>query len=323
MKHRTGLTHALVLIVIAALVYLPLITKVGFTHDDWYLMYSAGAEGADVFHEIYSMDRPLRAYVFEPAYILFGQNVLFYNLSSWLFRVLSAVTLLWLLRKIWRGQDSSNLLIAVLFLIYPGFLAQFNGVDYLPQFGSLAFAMLSLALTVHAFDEANLARKVLAIFAAIVLGILYLGLVEYEVGFEALRALLIFILVAPIASPFRERIIKTIKIWLPYSLILFSFGIWRIFFFVGDRKATDVNVQFEQLGQYPLQTMFGWGVQVVQDSFDVFFSAWVIPLTRLFDQVQGWGVLIAVLVAVLTIFMLSKLKEELQEGTSFQFSHEA
>lgn len=323
MKHRTGLAHALVLIVIAALVYLPLISQIGFTHDDWYLMYAAGAEGADVFHEIYSVDRPLRAYVFEQAYNLFGQNVLPYNLSSWLFRVLSAATLLWLLRKIWRGQDSLNLLIAVLFLIYPGFLAQFNGVDYLPQFVSLAFAMLSLALTVHAFFEANLVRKVLAIFAAIVLGILYLGLVEYEVGFEALRVLLIFVLAAHAAIPFRERILKTIKIWLPYSLILLSFGVWRIFFFEGDRKATDVNVQFEQLGRYPLQTVFGWGVQVSQDLFDVFLSAWVIPLARLFDQVQGWGVLLTVIAAGLTIFASSKLNVEPQEGTSSVFSREA
>lgn len=325
MKQRTGLILALALVVIAALVYLPLITQVGFTHDDWYLMYSAGAEGADVFHEIYSVDRPLRAYVFEPAYNLFGQNVLFYNLSSWFFRVLGALALLWLLRKIWRGQDSLMFLMSLLFLLYPGFLAQFNGVDYLPQFVSVAFAMLSLALTIHAFFEMNLPRKMLAILAAVVLGILYLGLVEYEVGFEALRLLLIFILVARVTVPLRERVIKTIKIWLPYSILLLGFGMWRIFFFEGDRKATDVNIQFGQLGQYPLQTVLGWGVQVFQDLFDVFLSAWVIPLARSFDQVQGWGVLIAVLVAGLTVFILTRFKTEEAQiaSTSFDITREA
>jgi len=325
MKQRTGLIHALALVVIAALVYLPLIAQVGFTHDDWYLMYSAGAEGADVFHEIYSVDRPLRAYLFEPAYNLFGQKVLFYNLSSWIFRVLGALALLWLLQRIWRGQDSLTFLMTLLFLLYPGFLAQFNGVDYLPQFVSVAFAMLSLALTVYAFFDMNLPRRVLAILAAVLLGMLYLGLVEYEVGFEALRLLLIFILVARATIPLRERIIKTIKIWFPYSIIPLGFGMWRIFLFEGDRKATDVNIQFEQLGQYPLQTVFGWGVQVLQDLFDVFLSAWVIPLARLFDQVQGWGGVIAVVVAGLTVFILTRFKTEEAQiaSTPFDATREA
>jgi hypothetical protein len=97
MKDRNGLMSALILIIVAALAYLPLINQIGYSHDDWYLMASARAEGADVFHSIYSVDRPLRAYVLAPAYRLFGQNVLFYNLSAWAFRVLSALLFLWTL----------------------------------------------------------------------------------------------------------------------------------------------------------------------------------------------------------------------------------
>src|SRR5688572_25478966 len=229
MKERTGWISVLTLIVIAALAYLPLINQIGYSHDDWYLMASARAEGADVFHDIYSVDRPLRAYVLTPAYRLFGQNVLLYNLSAWAFRVLSALLFLWMLKMLWPNRSYETLIMALLYVLYPGFLSQYNGIDYQPQIISLALAMLSLALTVHAFFEKRFTYKVVGISLSIIMGILYLGLVEYEVGFELIRFTLLFVLVGRVTFSFRERVFRTIKSWLPYSLILLGFGVWRIF----------------------------------------------------------------------------------------------
>jgi hypothetical protein len=325
MKERAGLISILALIVIAALAYLPLINQIGYSHDDWYLMTSARAEGGDVFHQIYSVDRPLRAYVLAPAYRLFGQNVLLYNLSAWAFRVLSALLFLWLLRMLWPGSWRWTLMIALLYVLYPGFLSQPNGIDYQPQIISLALAMLSLALTVYAFFEKRFAYTVVWISLSILLGILYLGLVEYEVGFELIRFALLFILGGRVTFSSRERIIRTIKTWLPYSLILISFGIWRIFLFQGDRKATDVDVQFEQIRLYPLQTLYHWLVQVIEDLYDVMFSAWTIPLSQLMDYIQRWGSAVAILMAGLLLIVSIKLDDRNIEENSFQpaFAREA
>jgi 4-amino-4-deoxy-L-arabinose transferase-like glycosyltransferase len=243
-NERIGLVSVLTLIIVAALAYLPLINQIGYSHDDWYLMASARAEGADVFHEIYSVDRPLRAYVLEPAYRLFGQNVLLYNLSAWAFRVLSALLFLWMLRMLWPKHSHGTFMMALLYVLYPGFLSQYNGIDYQPQIISLALAMLSLALTVYAFFERGFTYRVAGISLSILLGILYLGLVEYEAGFEFIRLMGLFILAGRLATSFRERVLRTIQAWLPYSLILLGFGVWRIFFFQGDRKATNIDVQF-------------------------------------------------------------------------------
>ncbi len=309
MKERTGLVSALTLIIVAALAYLPLINQIGYSHDDWYLMASARAEGADVFHEIYSVDRPLRAYVLVPAYRLFGQNVLLYNLSAWVFRVLSALLFLWLLRMLWPGSWRWTFMMAFLYALYPGFLSQYNGIDYQPQIISLVLAMLSLALTVYAFFEKRFPYKVAGISLSILLGILYLGLVEYEVGFEFIRLMLLIVLAGRVTSSYRERIFRTIKSWLPYFLIMLGFGFWRIFFFQGDRKATDVGVQFEQVRLYPFQTLYHWMVQVIQDLYDVMFSAWTIPLSQLMDYIQLWGSAIAILTVSLILIASIKLDD--------------
>jgi hypothetical protein len=302
------------LVLVGALVYLPLIHKIGYTHDDWYLMASAGAEGPGVFRTIYSVDRPLRAYVLAPAFELFGQNVLFYNLSAWAFRVLSAILFLWLLRMLWPGWTVWTWLMAVLYLIYPGFLSQLNGIDYQSQILSLALAMLSVALTVTVYFQKNTVYKVMGVSLSILLGLLYLGLVEYEAGFELMRLAILFTLAGRAAKSFRDRIIATIKLWMPYSFVLLGFGIWRVFIFQAERRATDIGVQFERLILYPVQTMAGWFVQVVQDLFDITFAAWVIPFSQVTSAIQGWGVVLALVAAGLVLILLNMMKlDEVQQ----------
>lgn len=324
-KDRSAVISTLVLIVVAALTYLPLLNQIGYSHDDWYLMASARAEGADVFHAIYNVDRPLRAYVLAPAYRLFGQNASFYNLSAWAFRVLSALLFWWMLRTLWPGHSRWTLIMALLYVLYPGFLSQPNGIDYQSQIISLALAMLSLGLTVYAFFEQRAMHKAIWVFLAIISGILYLGLVEYEVGFELIRLLLLFMLVSRVTHDYRERVVRTGKSWLPYFLIVLGFGVWRIFFFQGDRKATDMDVQLEQARLYPLQSLYHWMVQVIQDLYDVMFSAWVIPLSQLIDQIQRWGGAIAILAAGLIFFLFMKSDDRnLQEDPSpASFAREA
>lgn len=324
-KDRSGLISVLMLIVVAALAYLPLVNRIGYSHDDWYLMASARAEGADVFHEIYSVDRPLRAYVLAPAYRLFGENVVFYNLSAWAFRVLSALLLLWLLRMLWPGRSGWTFVMALLYMLYPGFLSQYNGIDYQSQLISLALAILSLGLTVYTFFEKRLTHRVFGIALSILLGVIYLGLVEYEVGFEFVRLMLLFVLAGRATYDYRERIFRTLKLWLPYSLILLGFGVWRIFFFQGDRKATDIDVQFETVRLYPLQTVYRWMVQVLQDLYDVMFSAWTIPLSQLTDYIQRWGGIIAVLTAglILILFMRFGDKNVQEDPSPVSFAREA
>jgi hypothetical protein len=94
MKDRIWLTQVLVLVLVSAAVYLPLMNRIGYTHDDWYLMASARAEGPSVFWDIFSVDRPFRALVMIPAYSLFGANPFYYNLSAYIFRVAGALALL-------------------------------------------------------------------------------------------------------------------------------------------------------------------------------------------------------------------------------------
>ncbi len=44
-----GFILSALLLIAAGLVYLPFVFRFGYYYDDWYLMYAAGAKGADGF----------------------------------------------------------------------------------------------------------------------------------------------------------------------------------------------------------------------------------------------------------------------------------
>lgn len=291
------------LILISALVYLPLIRQIGYINDDWYLMWSAGAYGPQAFTDIFSVDRPARAWVMIPAYILFGGNPLYYNLSAYVFRLISALALFWLLRMLWRQHNRFAFLASLLYLIYPGFLSQHNGIDYQSQMVSLAAALLSVAFSIRALSAGSALWKFVLIASSILLGWLYLGLVEYFIGFEFMRFACFFLLSSREHSLWRDRWAESIKRWAPNILTPLAFMAWRLFFFQSERGATDVGLQFEGLSLYPLQTIYHWSAQMIQDLFDVMVSAWVLPVSQLTGFIQAWGVVLALMVVGLILFM--------------------
>src|SRR6185436_6486502 len=116
MKNKSILSIIL-LVIVSAIAYLPLVSKFGYYYDDWYLMHSAGAQGPSVFWDIFSVDRPYRALVMIPAYTLFGANPLYYNVSAYLFRLAGGLALFWILKTLWPQQQGTTTLMALLFLV--------------------------------------------------------------------------------------------------------------------------------------------------------------------------------------------------------------
>jgi hypothetical protein len=349
-----------ILLVVSALTYLPFIGRFTYANDDWYLMYGAHVQGSDYFAPAYERDRPMRAYVLGPAYELFGDDQLPYHVSAYAFRFLGAVSLFWLLNQVWpRGASSlrgmsvardeaipstarrllrreehpprndgnyqlplTNLLITLLFLIYPGFLSQPNPIDYQSQIVSLFAAMTSLALTIAALKTPKLALKVACNVLSFFLAWVYLGLIEYYLGLEVLRLLVVFMVIRHSTSdprPNYQLLITTLRSWLPFLLGPLTFLIWRLFFFTSERSATDAGLQLGALFASPLQTGLWWLARFVQDTINVIFLAWGVPLYHLAFNLrlsETWiGFALAFAVAAGVVFVLVRVQES--ESSTF------
>jgi hypothetical protein len=317
-KKQDHFFSILVLLIISGLTYLPLLGKFGYTNDDWYLMYAASAYGPNAFIDIFSVDRPGRVLVMIPAYELFGANPLFYNLSAFLFRTLGGVALLGLLRRLWSGRPVSAIGMAVLFLVYPGFLSMPNAIDYQSHIVGLAAALLSIWLTIQAVQSDRLLEKILSDSGAVLFGWLYLSQMEWYIGFEFFRWACVFLLASRHGGTVFQKGIRAIRCAYPSLLVPAAFLVWRLFFFSSQRGATDVDLQFELFKLYPVQTVYHWSIQVLQDLYDVLLAAWVIPLSRLLEYIEWWGWSLALIASGIVMFLLFKLDRADRRAASEQ-----
>ena len=313
--------------VVGVLAYLPFVGQFGYFNDDWYLMYSAGAKGPTVFFDIFSIDRPLRAFVMIPAYVLFGANPLWYNLSAFVFRLLSAFGFVRLSAIVWPRQRVTGMFMGVLFLLYPGFLSQFNGIDYQSQMVGLAAAVFSIVLTLEAVRSKNRLLKLVLYVSSGLLAWLYIGLVEYFIGFELVRLAYIFLLAGREKKPPLYRVHHTLRQWLPAVVMLIPIIVWRLFFFESERSATDVGYQLSQVIQSPLATSFRWLSTLLGDTVDVIVLAWIQPLASSRSWIWSPGLLsLGVglgIVSVVVSLSMPKQGRTLEENNGANWKYEA
>lgn len=294
----------LLIFIVSAIAYLPLVKDLGYLNDDWYLMYDMQVKDPSFFHEIFAIDRPGRAYAMIPLFSLFGFNVLPYHLSAFLFRVLGGVCLFWTMRMLWEKRTFFALAVGLLFTIYPGFLSQPNAIDYQSHILGLFLALLSVALTVKSILTTEKSKKILLILASILTGWGYLSQMEYFIGIEVFRFACILVLTWRVQTKsFRQKFLSFIKTSLPFLLIAIGFLIWRLFFFESQRQATDIGIQISQAFSNPIIVLW-WLNYLIQDFFTVTLVAWNLPMYQLAFPMRLKDMLSALVFACLAITVL-------------------
>jgi hypothetical protein len=294
----------LLILIISAIAYLPLVKDLGYLNDDWYLMYDMQVKDPSFFHEIFAIDRPGRAYAMIPLFSLFGFNVLPYHITAFLFRFLGGVCLFWTMRMLWEKRNFFALAVGLLFTIYPGFLSQPNAIDYQSHILGLFLALLSIALTVKSILTNESTNRILLILASALTGWGYLSQMEYFIGIEVFRFACIFVLAWRTQhEKLRTKLINFVKTSLPFLLIAGGFLIWRLFFFESERQATDIGLQISQAISNPITSLW-WLNYLIQDFFTVTLVAWNLPMYQLAFPMRLKDMMNASALALLAIAIL-------------------
>ncbi len=284
------------LVAVSAIAYLPFIAHFSYFNDDWYEMFATGTRGPLIFIDIFSVDRPARALLMIPLYILFGRNPFPYNVTAYLFRLFSGLSVLWSLRMVWPQQKRLATLAALFYLIYPGFLSQPNAIDFQSHIAGLCFATFSIALTLKAVTTKNLWPRIFISGLSIFFGLAYLSQMEYYAGYEVVRFVLLFILAGQTEKTFFARLKRAVLWYLPFIVVPLLFFTWRLFFFQDIRKQTDIGTQLGGLITAPRHTILVWTATLIQSMADVIVLAWFVPFYSAFsslsaiDEFVGLGV---------------------------------
>jgi hypothetical protein len=291
------------LAIISALIYLLYVDKFSYLRDDWYYAYDGYIAGPSIFKVMFSSDRPARGLFYGIYYLLFGPQPLPYHIGAYLWRLLGALSALWLFHLLWPPQRIANFSMALLFLIYPGFLSWPSGIDYQPHLASVCLYTFSIALTLAAIQSTHKITRIFLWAGSIFTGLTAIALVDYAIGMEAFRIFCIFLLIVSTQQnlSFSRKVIQAIRASLIPLTIPLTFMVWKLFIFVGDRKATDISFQLSALIHAPVETILLWGERLYTSALNVSFLAWWTPLKQHYSYLQQNGILPGFLIAIIVI----------------------
>ncbi len=315
LKNETFL--AILLIFLTTLITYGLsIPKLGYYHDDWFLLWSGAARGAGSIIPLFQSDRPFMGVVYSFVYQLLGDASLNWHLYALLWRFIGALAFFWIVRLLWPKNKSLTVLMTILFIIYPGFLSQPNANTKQNHLFGFASALLSIALMLQAVKMQNKIVQIVYGLLSSIFALNYLFIYEYMIGLEGMRlALLGYALFQERFTSWRKLALETLKRWWPYPIVMAGFLYWRIFLFDGARNATDAG---KLAGSY-LSNLRSMSLRLVfesaKDFLDTTIFAWFVKGYHLFSGAEYSNLAVALLVAgIVTGLVLGYLFLTQSEG---------
>ena len=280
-QSRWATAGSLLLIALVTIVtYGFMIPKLGFYRDDWYMIWSAQAQGAQGVINLFKIDRPFIGILYALDYSLLGNSAINWHVYALVVKLLGGFALYWLLRMLWPERRLEATFAALLYTVYPGFYQQPNAALFINLLLSHTAAILSLALSVYALKVKNLPTQVAIVLTAVLLALFYLIIYEAMIGLEAARLLILWYVTYQQNPPqkWRANLWPTLKRAIPYLVLAIGFVYWRLFFFQSTRRSTNVSVLLDEYSSAPVHGIVSVLIEIAKDFFDITIFAWSVPL---------------------------------------------
>ncbi len=264
-----------IIITLGCIVYLPFIGRMGFYADDWQIVTDQISGRSQV--QLFSIDRPFLGYSFAFFKSILGVTPLHWHLAILLFRLIGAVLVFLLIKKSVNASNTLGVVGALVFLFFPGFLRQPSSVCYLTHIITFTCAILSLYLTVLALDRNKVLVAVSITTASLAFELLYLVYVEYFIGLELVRLILIFVYLRR-NSGNKKYWMQTLVRAAPYIAVALLFLVWRVLIFKGSRPTTDTVTIFSMYLDDTRNALVLFARNFYTSMVNILFNAWVVPL---------------------------------------------
>lgn len=248
-----------------------LIPSLGFYQDDWHHVFYFSQGGTDGLKQfLFTDSRPFAYLIYVPLFKLLGTRPIAWQVAALFFRFLIVLSFWGVLNQIWKEAYKRNAIVASLFLIYPVFLLQPMSVMFALHWTMYLVYMLSLLLMLKAAQNSRYFIPLMGV--ALLLELFHLVMMEYFVGIEFLRPVFLFMLLRKM--PLKNRLLRTLKLSLPFLLITFLYIIFRSSFSTIFSYDRNVPVVLFRLLEEPLPTI-GFLIQILfQDFSEILITSW-------------------------------------------------
>ncbi|HLF90001.1 MAG TPA: hypothetical protein VI451_13715 [Anaerolineales bacterium] len=246
----------------------------GFFQDDWPILNYQMLGGTPGLWELHlHQSRPFAMWVYQLAFSLIGGKRLLWQLLTLTLRALTVWVMWQALVEIWPMHKRQATMAALLFAVYPLFLLQPLAVTFLIHwFGYLIYA-ISLWAMARAFREPGKFWGYLLL--AVIASGLHMFSVEYYVGLELARPLILWFLIDNNLPP-RKRLQTVMKCWAPFAGMLIFFASYRVYWMPRPSEGFDQNppqMLFDLL-QSPVSILFELVKIAFKDGVQILVSVW-------------------------------------------------
>ena len=264
-------TFPCLLLFLSFLVYGLFIPFLGLFWDDFPYLWFKHTTGISGVMQAISLDRPLLAIFYAIPMSLLGETPLVWQIAAIFARWLYTLSIYELLKSLWPQNKKEVRLLALLILVFPGFKQQWVSIIYTHVFLVMALYFYSLILFVKSVKGGN--KFSFMMVFSIILSFVCMTAVEYVAGLELLRPFIILMLIGNLEKelPFKTKLVKTIRCWLPYLLPFVIFLVYRIF--IASSVLYKVQ-QIDNLTTNPFITMLSMIAQQFKNVYTSTIPVW-------------------------------------------------
>jgi len=215
---------------IGGLIYGVFVTSLGFYWDDWPVVWVYNAFGSPGVAAYFAGQRPAYGWVIAHVAQMVGIAPVGWQILSLMVRCTSSAVLFVAFCRLWPQRRDFAWLVSAIVLLYPGFTLQPIALGFLEYHLSFLLFVVSLAATV--FSVTRSSYRWLLIAVSLVTEALSYIVIEYFVGLEFLRLLIILIVACRGDARLNLKSLNSSLItWSPYAVVWAAYVIWRTFIF--------------------------------------------------------------------------------------------
>lgn len=286
----------------------------GFYWDDWPPVMLSNISKANVFWNAY-VDRPFSSWTYSVMFPILKNSALAWQLTNILLRVAGAYLLYLTLEALFPRQKELFQWAALLSIVLPIFRFQYIAVAFSQHF--LTYAIFAASLYFLVLSIKTPKRFWIFFPLSLLFTAAHVFMMEYFVGLEILRPVIIYIALKNAGVERTKRLRKTVFLAFPFVVILLGYLSWRIFIFPALQgiNSTYSNSPFILSGllSNTMQTLIQLFQMIVEDFRYIFVSSWVEriwPADLLFESKVLWlSLLLGMVVAGLFLLFFGQKKE--------------
>ncbi len=227
------------LLFVGVVSYLLQINRMGFYWDDWQAVLLSRSSDPGLVWRYFAFDRPFSAWTYALTFPLIQMHAPLWHILNLLLRWAGVLCLYGTFIELWPDWRSQWKWMAILVLVYPTFTLQSIAVAFSQHFFTFALSALSLYLMVHAIRHRR-RYWVLMPLAWVACGV-SLFTMEYFVGLEALRYIILGVLIFGSWKITRPGLRSFILNALPFLLILGGYLYYRLVLYPAQLGAITTN----------------------------------------------------------------------------------